>query len=360
MSSTSQRKADHIELCATGDVAFVDKRTLLDEVDFIHDALPELAMDELSLCTELLGKKLRAPIVIAAMTGGTSRAGEINRALATVAQERGYGFGLGSQRPMLEGRHRESFMVRDVAPSCLLLGNLSAVQAGSVSSERLADLVAQVGADALCLHLNPAMELVQPEGDRDFVGVVDTLRRLATELPVPVVAKETGCGLSFAVAQRLADVGVRHVDVSGAGGTSWVAVEAHRARGVARRVGEGLRDWGIPTAASVAFAANASPPLETIIATGGLARGLDVARALALGAHAAGMARQVLVAWTRGGPAAVHELFERVEAELATVMMLVGARTVDELRTAPRVVGEPLRRWIDAGLSAAAPLRTSC
>jgi isopentenyl-diphosphate delta-isomerase len=354
MSSTSRRKADHIELCADGDVGFRRKSTLLGEVELLHDSLPELRLQELDTKTELLGKTLAAPIVIAAMTGGTPRAGSINRDLAAVAEHRGYGFGLGSQRPMLEGRHEESFRIRDVAPSCLLLGNLAAVQAAALPTERVRELVERVGADALCLHLNPAMELIQPEGDRDFVGVVDGLERLVAELDVPVVAKETGCGLSFRAAQRLADAGVRHVDVSGAGGTSWVAVEAQRATGIASRVGEQLRDWGVPTAVSVAYAAGVSPPFETIIATGGLATGLDVARALALGAHAGGMARAVLQAWRRGGTPQVEELFDQVEAELRTVMMLVGARSIAELRRAPRILGATLQRWIAANRGDAA------
>jgi len=354
MSSTSQRKADHIELCATGDVGFVAKSTLLDQVDLLHDALPELRLDDVDTTTVLLGKTLRAPIVIAAMTGGTPRAKQINRDLAAVAEARGYGFGLGSQRAMLEGRHERSFDVRDVAPHCLLLGNLSAVQGAALATQQVQGLVEQVGADALCLHLNPAMELIQPEGDRDFVGVLDGLHRLSEELSVPVIAKETGCGLSWRVAQRLADAGVRHVDVSGAGGTSWVAVEGQRATGISQRIAEQLRDWGVPTAASVVYAARTVPSFDSIIATGGLASGLDVARAVALGAHAAGMARAVLVAWSRGGVAAVDELFDQVEAELRTVMMLVGARSIPELSQAPRVLGDPLQRWLSAMPSDAA------
>jgi isopentenyl-diphosphate delta-isomerase len=348
MPSTSQRKADHIELCATGDVGFVAKSTLLDQVELLHDALPELRLADLDTTTVLLGKTLKAPIVIAAMTGGTPRAKQINRDLAAVAEARGYGFGLGSQRPMLEGRHEPSYDVRDVAPDCLLLGNLSAVQGAALATEKVDRLVAQVGADALCLHLNPAMELIQAEGDRSFVGVLDGLRRLSEELSVPVIAKETGCGLSWSVAQRLADAGVRHVDVSGAGGTSWVAVEGQRTSGVSQRIAEALRDWGVPTAASVVYAARAEPSFDSIIATGGLASGLDIARAVALGAHAAGMARAVLIAWHRGGVAAVERLFDQVEAELRTVMLLVGARSIPELRRAPRVLGGTLQRWISA------------
>lgn len=344
--SIANRKTDHIELCTTGDVGFVHKTTLLAEVELIHDAVPELSVDAIDLSVPLLGKTLRAPLVIAAMTGGTAQARSLNRQLAEIAERRGYGFGLGSQRPMLQGRHEDSYLVRDIAPECLLLGNLGAVQARDLSTERVAELLEATGADGICLHLNPAMEIVQPGGDRDFVGVLATLQRLAAELPVPVIAKETGCGLSLAVIRRLAQAGVRHVDVSGAGGTSWVAVEAERATGPARRLGEQLRDWGVPTAASVAYAAAAQPALDTIIATGGIGSGHDVARALALGAHAAGLARPVLQALQAGGVAAVDQLFDEIEAELRAIMLLIGAGSVDELRRAPKICRGELLDWL--------------
>ena len=160
--SISERKADHIDLCADGDVGFAQKTTLLGQVELLHDALPEMHLDGVDLTTELLGKSLNAPIVIAAMTGGTERAKAINRQLALVAETRGYGFGLGSQRPMLENADDPSYLVRDVAPTTLLLGNLAAVQARDLPTERVAELCDAVGADAMCIHLNPAMELVQP------------------------------------------------------------------------------------------------------------------------------------------------------------------------------------------------------
>lgn len=348
MASIGKRKTDHIELCATADVGFRCKSTLLEQVELLHDALPELRADQVDTATMLLGKPLRAPLVIAAMTGGTPQAKGINRELARVAERRGYGFGLGSQRPMLEGHHDDSYRVRDVAPSCLLLGNLSAVQARDYGSVPIARALREVGADAVCLHLNPAMELIQPEGDRDFVGVAAALRQLTFELSVPVVAKETGCGLGPRTVQRLVEAGVRHVDVSGAGGTSWVAVEALRAAGVARAVGEDLRDWGVPTAASVAYAAQATPPFDTIIATGGITTGLDVARALALGAHAAGLAGHVLRALRAGGRDGVEQLFDTIEAELRAIMLLVGVRTIADLRRTPTVIRPELRAWLQA------------
>jgi isopentenyl-diphosphate Delta-isomerase len=341
----SDRKADHIELCATGDVGFRTKTTLLEQVELIHDALPELALDAIDTSVLLLGKRLRVPLLIAAMTGGTERAQAINRELSRIAEERGYGFGLGSQRAMLNGDASASYEVREHAPTALLLGNIGAVQARSLPTEAVAELVAQVGADALCVHMNPAMELVQPGGDRDFSGALEAIERLANGLSVPIVAKETGCGIGPGTAYRLVRAGVRNIDVSGAGGTSWVAVETERASFSSRSLGEALREWGIPTGASVLIARAMRPRFKTIIATGGVSNGLDIARALALGAHAAGIARPVLQAFMSGGRAGAIQFLENIEAELRAAMLLVGARDVATLRKAPAVLGRDLRRW---------------
>ena len=341
----SSRKADHIDLCVSGDVGFHAKSTLFETVEFVHDALPEMSLDDLDTSVELFGKQLRAPIIIAAMTGGTDRARSINRELAQLAEERGYGFGLGSQRAILKGQPRDTYEVRDVAPSTLVLGNIGGVQARALSTDEVRSLVDAVGADALCVHLNPAMEIVQPEGDRDFAGVVETLERLVRDLGVPVIAKETGCGLGAHAVKKLAKAGVRHVDVSGAGGTSWVAVEAARALGDARTLGDAFREWGVPTAASVMISKRARPRFKTIIATGGVASGIDAAKAIALGADAAGIARPVLQALVAGGREGAARFLNQVEAELRAVMLLVGARTVEDLQKAPVVLGSALERW---------------
>jgi isopentenyl-diphosphate delta-isomerase len=229
-----RRKSDHLALCATEDVGFRGASTLLECVRLVHDALPDLSYSEIDPSLTLFGKKLRAPIVIASMTGGTEEAGRVNRELAQIAEERGYAFGLGSQRAMTRlatpdggmtgERAKESYRVRNVAPNTVVLGNLGVVQARGMSIAEVRAIVQEVGADALCLHMNPAMELVQPGGDRDFTGGLETFARLAQGLGVPIVAKETGCGLSDRVGRRLQSVGVRYVDVSGAGGTSWVGV----------------------------------------------------------------------------------------------------------------------------------------
>ena len=188
------------------------------------------------------------------MTGGTERAKAINLELASIAEECGYGFGVGSQRAMLlDPDTQASYSIRKVAPNVLVLGNLGGVQASKLESSKVADLANRVGADGLCIHLNPAMELAQPEGDRDFRGIMDTLERLTCELALPVLAKETGCGISLSVARRLLSRGINHVDVSGAGGTSWVAVETERSHAEHHDAAHAFRDWGIPTSASVVY-----------------------------------------------------------------------------------------------------------
>jgi isopentenyl-diphosphate delta-isomerase len=342
------RKGDHITLCATGDVGFRSQGTLLSDVRLIHDAVPELAVDDVDLRVRLFGKLLRAPIVIASMTGGTEEAARINRELASIAEERGYGFGVGSQRAMIKrADSAATYVVRDVAPTTLVLGNIGGVQAVRSSTDEVRALTAHIGADALCVHLNPAQELVQPEGDRDFRGVVPALARLDRELGIPVLAKETGCGIGPAAAKKLRAVGVQHVDVSGAGGTSWVAVETRRAEGVDERkraLGEAFWDWGVPTAVSTVACAQAG--FRTVIATGGIFRGLDVAHALALGASAAGLARPVLKALHEGGRAGAVRFLAQVEDELRTAMLLCGAQTVEAMRTTPRVIGGELGVWL--------------
>jgi len=351
--SISSRKADHIALCTTGDVGFRGKGTLLDEVELLHDALPELRTADVALEAQFAGKALRAPVLFAAMTGGVDQAERINKDLASVAEELGLGFAFGSQRPLLTKGIRDGFFVRDVAPTALLIGNIGMVQARSSSSQQLADLVGETGVDALVVHLNPAMEVVQPEGDDDFTGGIDTIARLVAELPVPIVAKETGCGLSRSVGQRLAAVGVRWVDTSGAGGTSWVAVETLRAAGDQRALGEAFWDWGIPTAGSVAQLSGLG---LGVCATGGLQSGLDVARALALGAQVGGIARAFLQAHAAGGREGVRAAALRAIAELRVAHLLAGARTTAALQEKPLIVGPRLRPYVPAGSPLAARL----
>ncbi|HVP28882.1 MAG TPA: type 2 isopentenyl-diphosphate Delta-isomerase [Myxococcota bacterium] len=344
MSGILERKTSHLDLCVAEDVEHRGG-TLLDEVQLLHDALPELALEEVELATTLFGRRLAAPLFVSGMTGGTPAAAAVNRALAAVAQKCGLGMGVGSQRAMLERPETAAtYRLRAVAPDIVVLANLGAVQARDGGAVRVRELVDAIEADALCIHLNVAQELVQAEGDRDFRGCLDAIATLAATLPVPVVAKETGCGLSPGVLERLRAAGVAWVDVSGAGGTSWTGVEALRGPARQRGLGEELREWGIPTAASIVYAHRAG--LGTI-ASGGIRSGLDAARALALGADAVALALPFLRAYAAGGIDGALETAERLVTALRAVLLLTGSRRVTELRRARRILGPRLRAWID-------------
>ena len=342
----AKRKADHLEVAASGRAEFV-KSTLLEHVHLTHQALQELALDEIDLSTVLAGKRLAAPLVITGMTGGTAEAAAINRDLARAAQAAGVALGLGSQRAMAEHPDlARTYQIRDVAPDVVLFGNIGGVQAIAMGAARVVALASEIGADAICVHLNPGQELIQDRGDRDFRGVRDAIAQLVAASPVPVIVKETGCGLSVEAARALIAAGVQTVDVSGAGGTSWVAVEAVRAAGGsdAAALGAELWDWGIPTAVSVVGCARAG---LDVIASGGLRSGYDVARALALGARAGGMAAPMLRAQRAGGTAASTALIGQVVAAIRAVCLLTGSRTVRDLARAPRHLGAPLRAYLD-------------
>ena len=343
--TTEQRKADHIDLCLHDQVEYVAKTTLLDDVELLHDSLPELDWDELDTSVDALGRKLRAPFVISGMTGGTEQATTINRTLATVAQEFGLAFGVGSQRAMRDDPSLgATYTVRDVAPDILLFGNIGAVQAAGMTTDETASLVDAIGADALCIHLNPGQELFQPEGDRDFRGCLDAIARLSTELTVPVIVKETGCGLSHRTLDRIANIGVQWVDVSGAGGTTWIGVEARRAES-SREIGEVFWEWGVPTAASIQWANRRQ---LRVIGSGGLRTGLDAAKAIALGATLAGMALPWLKSAANDGHEGATSTAQRLIRELKTAMLLTGSPDLAALRSAPRLIGARLERWLSA------------
>ncbi len=342
----SRRKDDHLRLTATERSNFRNKSTLLEDVILTHQALPELDVDSIDISTTLCGYPLSMPVVISGMTGGTPQAKKINRDLARAANHFGIAFGVGSQRAMAENlKAIDSYDVRDVAPDAFLIGNLGVIQAKEYGVERTVELGKRLQVNAMAIHLNPAMEMIQQNGDRNFEGAVQTLEQLVAAAPFPIIAKETGCGISFACANKLASVGVRTVDVSGAGGTSWVAVEAQRAvqGSIAQHIGQQFWDWGIPTAASVVYCVKAG--LE-VIATGGLRHGRDVAQALVLGATAGGFAGPILRAHNSHGLSGALSFLEMVQAGIKTTALLAGCGQAKDFPKTSHFLGNNLAAWV--------------
>jgi isopentenyl-diphosphate Delta-isomerase len=345
VSDIEKRKTDHLNIATSGAGNF-SRTSLLECVHLVHTALPEMALEDVDLSTTLLGRKLAAPLMIAGITGGTKEGGRINRILAAVAQELGIALGLGSLRPMLDRPAlAATYDVRREAPSVFLFGNLGLVQARQMNTATIVHALDRIGADALCLHLNPGQELAQPEGDRDFRDGLVTIRRLVADLGRPLMIKETGCGISPAVAMALQEAGVTALDVSGAGGTSWIGIEALRARREQAQRGRELREWGIPTAACVAWLAAAGMRAE-VVASGGIRTGLDAARALALGARAVAVAQPTLVALQKSGRRGVHAYLSGVIEGLRMVCLLVGQRKSADLPRVPRVITGELADWL--------------
>ncbi|MBI4214615.1 type 2 isopentenyl-diphosphate Delta-isomerase, partial [archaeon] len=277
---TEKRKAEHLQMCVseeveTGTNGFAD-------VKLIHKSLPELALRKIDTSTSLLGKKLSLPLVISGMTGGVEPARKINRDLASAAQLKGIGFGVGSQRAMIENHSLSgTYSVRDIAPDILLFGNIGITQLQKYFPEQLRNAIEAIGANALCVHLNPAQEIFQAEGDWNFEGSLDALKQLCRHLRYPVIGKEVGHGISRETATQLKRAGVAAIDVGGSGGTNWAHIEAKRA---GKNLGE-FKEHGIPTAAAVLECRKVGLP---IIATGGIRSGLEIAKAIALGASACG------------------------------------------------------------------------
>jgi isopentenyl-diphosphate Delta-isomerase len=343
MSDIEQRKDDHIRISLEEDVGFDRLTTGLEQYAFVHQAVPEIDLAQVDTSTCFLGKRLRAPLLVSSMTGGTERAEAINHRLAEAAQERGLGMGLGSMRAALEdARLVGSFQVRRAAPDILLLANLGAVQLNyGYTVEHCQRAVDLVEADALLLHFNPLQEALQPEGQTNFAGLLNKVEQVCRVLEVPVVAKEVGWGFSERAARRLVDAGVAAIDVAGGGGTSWSQVEMFRSTsGLQRRVASTFRDWGISTANSIHMVRRAAPGIP-LVASGGLVDGVDVAKVIGLGAQAAGMAAPFLKSAMQSADA-VLELIDAVIAELQIAMFCIGAASIEELNCTSylRLIGD--------------------
>jgi isopentenyl-diphosphate Delta-isomerase len=331
--ATQSRKADHIRVCLEEDVQCRQTTTGLERYRFTHCCLPEMAFSDVDTSITFLGKSLGAPLLISSMTGGTELARLINYRLAEAAQRHRIAMGVGSQRVAIENPQVAStFSVRSLAPDILLFANLGAVQLNyDYGLEECLRVVDWLEADALILHLNPLQECVQTRGDTNFRGLLKKIAVLCAKLPVPVIAKEVGNGISAAMAQTLMDAGISAIDVAGAGGTSWAKVEGERAADARqRRLGTTFADWGIPTAECITSIRAIAPSLP-LIASGGLRNGLDAAKAIALGADLAGLAFPFLQAATES-ESALEELTQTLIAELSTVLFCTGSRRLEDLR----------------------------
>ncbi|WP_339458887.1 type 2 isopentenyl-diphosphate Delta-isomerase [Nodularia spumigena] len=328
------RKAEHLRVCLEEDVSCQQVTSGFERYRFTHNCLPEINRSDINLQTSFLGKTVGAPVLISSMTGGTELAKLVNTRLATIAQRYRLAMGVGSQRIVIEQPHLAStFAVRSFAPDILLLANLGAVQLNyGCGLNDCLHLVNSLQADALILHLNPLQECVQSRGDTNFAGLLAKIAQLCEQLPVPIVVKEVGNGISAPMAQKLMDAGVAAIDVAGAGGTSWAKVESQRAEDdQQRRLGQTFGDWGLPTADCL-NSIRAIAPTFPLIASGGLLNGLDVAKAIALGADLAGLARPFLAAAMQS-EAAVDQLAQVLIAELETALFCTGNATLAQLRS---------------------------
>lgn len=334
-----QSKAHHIDACLTAAVEYT-KTAGFERFSFMNQALPELALADIDLTTSLCGKPLRAPLMIAPMTGGIARAHELNLRLARAAEEHGLAMGVGSQRVGVEDPERARFFqVRDAAPHILLFANLGAGQlAKGWGIDHARRAVAMIQADALFLHFNPIQEAAQG-GDVNFKGLAAKVRTLCSALAsdgIPVFAREVGFGMSEQAARMLVEAGIAGIDCAGAGGTSWAKVEGVVAKTERRRkMGQRFGEWGIPTTQAIREVRAASERLP-LIATGGLRSGVDVAIAIALGADLGAMARPMLVA-ANAGEETLRSFIDDVLTELRICMFGVGAAHLAELKNTPHL-----------------------
>lgn len=331
-----RRKEEHLRINLEQDVQFEELTTGLESYQFIHQALPEIDAADIDLAATLFGKRLEVPLIISSMVGGIEPARAINRNLAQAAQCLGVAMGLGSLRTAIDSPETAStYQVRDIAPDILLLANLGAVQLNyGYGVGDCCRAVEMIGADALILHLNPLQEALQHDGNTNFSGLLRRIEQVCRALPVPVMVKEVGWGISEGVARKLAAAGVAGIDVAGAGGTSWSEVERRRAKTEkGNNIAAAFRSWGIPAAESILMARRGAPGL-VLVASGGLRSGLDVAKTIALGADAAGIAAPLLRAANISAETVATALQEIIE-ELRISMFCIGAASLKQLKGSP-------------------------
>ncbi|MEE9585655.1 MAG: type 2 isopentenyl-diphosphate Delta-isomerase [Nitrososphaerales archaeon] len=348
-SEIEDRKFEGIHISLKEDVQAKNATTLLEDVILIHNALPELNFDDIDTSTTFLNHKFSAPLLIDAMTGGTKEAAKINSNLAAAAEELGIGMGVGSQRAGLNSKEMaETYAVaRKKAPSAFLIANIGGAQlVEGLDVKKIKKLIDMIKANAIAIHLNPLQELIQPEGEPRFKGVLESISKISSDLGIPVVVKEVGSGISREVAVRLEVTGVSAINVAGLGGTSWAAIEYFRAkkRQMNRKaeLGELFWDWGIPTAASIIEVKRTTD--LPIIASGGVRTGLDVAKCIVLGAGLAGMAHPLLSVALKSEKE-VANLLKKVVQELRSTMFITGVGTIKDLSKARYVITGRLSEW---------------
>jgi isopentenyl-diphosphate Delta-isomerase len=345
--TTSSRKLDHIRICLEKPVEAQSRP--FEDLSFIHRALPEIDEVDIDTSCRFLGKRLEAPMIISAMTGGHPETKDINVRLAEAAQEIGIALGVGSQRAALEDKKLEDTFsaVRDAAPKIPIIGNIGAVQLKRSGPQILEHLAEMIDADAIAIHLNFLQESIQPEGDKDASNVLETIGSAARS-SVPIIVKETGAGISHEAASDLVRAGVKIIDVSGVGGLSWAGVEAYRAAEVGdyelEQMGKLFWSWGIPTPVSIIECRHAG---AEVISSGGVRSGLDVAKSLAIGASLAGTALPLLRPATKDSQAVVKTMDAYLRA-LRISMFLTGSKDISELRRVPLVVLGRTREWMEA------------
>jgi len=326
--TTEKRKAEHIEIALRKNVQFKCKTTEFEKIRLEYDCIPDFDLSEVNLSTEFLGKRFSAPLMVSAITGGTTKAREINRDIAKACQKLGVGMGLGSQRAMLENSSlADTYQVRDVAPDIFIAGNIGITQLKNYSVKELEKTLSDVGADALAVHLNAAQEAIQKDGTPNFNGVLPALKALSRKLSKPVYVKEVGHGIGVNAAKKLSSSGIKAIDVQGAGGTSWVAIDSLRGN---KDLGETFWDFGIPTAVSVFECRQAFR--GSIIASGGIRSGLDVVKGIILGADLAGIALPVLKAQFRDGAKGVEKYLQGIINETRIAMFLLNAQSIKDLK----------------------------
>jgi isopentenyl-diphosphate delta-isomerase len=344
------RKVDHIKICLEKNVQARHVTTGFEDVSFVHKALPEIEKDKINLFTVVFDHNFSAPLIVGAMTGGTLKAMKINSIIAEAVEEMGLGMGVGSQRVAIEDPKLEKTfsVVRKKAPTAFLVANIGGPQLvkgyGVKEAEKAVNMME---ADALAIHLNPLQEVVQPEGETNYTGALDRIGEIAKALDIPVIVKETGAGIAAEEAKMLENVGVDGIDVAGVGGTSWAAVEYHRAQGTQnesrQRLGEVFWDWGIPTAVSVVEVVQSVD--LTVIASGGVRTGVDVAKAIALGADMSSSTSPILRPATKGIKEVKKTLQLMIE-ELRNTMFLVGANSIPKLKETPVVLVGKTAEWL--------------